>query len=152
MTRPRLLLTFAGRLLGRFRRRLNSICPQGTVDHEPHLLRRKSAIDALAIYEESGRSIHTQRFRFLRRCAYLRLILLCDAGVELGAIQFCQRTLIASDAIERGEALLQIAVWAVDFLSVRVHVIHKIPINLTVLHRLDNSHPPQRASPTDADR
>ena len=98
---PVIYLTFAGRRLWRCgRRRFNSVCTQGAVDHQPDLLCGNCAVDAFAIDKESRRSIDAQRFRFFGRCAHLGLILLCDAGVELGAIQLRQRAFIAGNAIQ----------------------------------------------------
>ena len=73
---------------------------QSAVDHHPHLLLGQGAIEALAIDEDLGRGLHSQRQRLLGRGAYLALILLGQAYVQLAEVEPGQRGLLAGDAVD----------------------------------------------------
>jgi len=98
-----------------------------------HLLGGQSPINALAVNKNRRRSIDTQRFRFFCRCLDRRIILLCEAGIELSAIQLCQRGFLSSDSIESSVALLHVSILAAYFLPVGMDVIHEVPVSVRIL-------------------
>ena len=116
VTPPERLVAGAG---GRLRRRrstwlrggrLNAGGAQGAIDHHPQLCLRQSAGNSLAVDKHGRRALQAQRLRFLGRRAHLGLILLGKAGVQLARVELAQNGLLAGNAVERREALLDVAV------------------------------------------
>src|ERR1039458_7976997 len=95
-------------------RRFNALSSQSAVDDLPERSLRHSAVDALAIDKKSRSSFHLQRLRLFHRGANLGLVLGGEAGIELILIEFGQCGFLAGDAVERVDALGQVAVCATD--------------------------------------
>ena len=128
------LLTLSGRLrrLLRCGRRLNNLSAQVSIDHVPDLLlERHRAIDSFHHRHNTAGAESIFSFSAsLSRCGDLGCtVLLRQAGVESGTVQLGKSAFLACDAIERSKAFGQAAVFAADFLSVRVDVIDKGPID-----------------------
>ena len=104
------------------------------VNGHPNLIPGNSAaIHALAIDIHCRSSIDPKVFGQLCRSSNSRFILLGDAAIESGLIQFGQRCFLAGDAVQCSNALRQVVTIARDLISMSVKVVHIGPVNVAAL-------------------
>ena len=118
---------------GRRRRRLLSGSPQRAVNHRPQLLLGDEAVDFLAIHEQGGRTVDSQRVRLFPAGEYFCLILLGEALLQASVVQLRNDGLVAGNPIQRGKTLFVVPIRARHFIPVCVNVVDEGPVDSATL-------------------
>ena len=114
-------------------RRLFALGLQRAIDGFPYLVDRLGAGDPFAVDEERGSAIDVQMIGFLHRREHRAVVLLLQAGIKLGGVDFILRALLPGEAVERGACLGYVAVGSADLIAVAMHVVHKRPVGCATL-------------------